>query len=88
MSNIRKHARATAVDVCIEHTTPRMLKLSILDNGIGISKGFELATANTSGKYGLLGISERVTLLGGRFKISNEPQGGVSLEVEIPCPRV
>lgn len=88
MSNIRKHARATAVDVCIEQATPRMLKLSILDNGIGISKGSNLATANTSGKYGLLGISERVTLLGGRFKISNEPQGGVSLEVEIPCPRV
>jgi len=88
MSNIRKHARATAVDVSIEYTTPRMLKLSILDNGMGISREFDLATANTNGKYGLLGISERVTLLGGRFKISNESNGGVSLVVEIPCPRV
>jgi len=88
MSNIRKHARATAVDVSIEYTTPRMLKLSILDNGLGISKDFDLSTANTNGKYGLLGISERVTLLGGRFKISNESNGGVSLVVEIPCSRV
>jgi len=33
-------------------------------------------------------VSERVALLGGRLQLRNQAGGGLSLEVEIPHPRV
>jgi signal transduction histidine kinase len=88
LSNIRKHAQAGQVQINLKHTSPRMLLVSITDNGRGLDPNFDLAALSADGHYGLLGISERVTLLGGRLKLQNQPNGGLLLEVEIPHPRV
>ncbi|HXW01563.1 MAG TPA: histidine kinase, partial [Anaerolineae bacterium] len=88
LSNIRKHAQASAVQISLKHTSPRTLLISIADNGRGIATNFNLAALSTNGHYGLLGISERIALLGGRLKLQNRPGGGLLLEVEIPHPRV
>lgn len=88
LSNVRKHAQATAVTVTLTHTSPRMLKISIADNGKGMADGFDLSALTDKGHYGLLGVSERVALLGGRLNLKNQRSGGVLLEVEIPHPRV
>ncbi len=88
LSNIRKHAQASAVQICLKHTSPRMLLMVIADNGQGLNERFDLAHLSANGHYGLLGISERVTLLGGRLKLQNQPGGGLLLEVQIPHPRV
>ncbi len=88
LSNVRKHAQASQVNVNLKHTSPRMLWVSISDNGKGITEDFDLSTLSAAGHYGLLGISERVTLLGGRLRLQNQPDGGLTLEVEIPHPRV
>lgn len=88
LSNVRKHARASQVKIVLHHTSPRMLLVSISDNGTGITSLFDLSALSAAGHYGLLGISERVTLLGGRLKLQNQPEGGLTLEVEIPHPRV
>ena len=88
LSNIRKHAQATTVQICLEHTSPRTLMISIADNGQGLTGDFNFSTLATQGHYGLLGISERVALLGGRLKLQNRTEGGLFMEVEIPHPRV
>jgi signal transduction histidine kinase len=88
LSNVRKHARASAVEVCLRHTSPRTVMASIADNGRGLSDGFDLSELSTDGHYGLLGIGERVALLGGRLRLQNHPEGGLLLQVEIPHPRV
>ncbi|HXV43332.1 MAG TPA: ATP-binding protein, partial [Anaerolineae bacterium] len=88
LSNIRKHAQASAVQISLKHTSPRTLLISIADNGRGIATNFNLAALSANGHYGLLGISERIALLGGRLKLQNRPGGGLLLEVEIPHPRV
>jgi signal transduction histidine kinase len=88
LSNVRKHARAGAVHIRLKHTSPRMLSISIADNGRGLTEGFDLSTFSAKGHYGLLGISERVALLGGRLKLQNQASGGLLLQVEIPHPRV
>ena len=62
--------------------------ISIADNGRGLDGRFDLATFSAKGHYGLLGISERVALLGGRLKLRNQASGGLLLQVEIPHPRV
>ncbi len=88
LSNVRKHARASQVDVFLKHTSPRLLMISIADNGQGLDEQFTLSALSLQGHYGLLGISERVALLGGRLHIQNQSGGGVLLRVEIPHPRV
>ena len=88
LRNVRKHANATAVQVSVIHTSPRALMVSIADNGRGLEPDFDLARIPAEGHYGLLGISERVALLGGRLKLQNQVGGGLLLQVEIPHPRV
>ncbi len=88
LSNVRKHAHATSAEVCLKHTSPRMMMISVADNGRGLEEGFDLSVLALEGHYGLLGISERIALLGGRLKLSNQKDGGLMVQVEIPHPRV
>jgi len=88
LNNVNKHSKANLSKVDLLRTMPRTLMLSVSDNGQGITEDFDLTKLPTSGNYGLVGISERVALLGGRFKIQNLPDGGLLLQVEIPHPRL
>ena len=88
LRNVRKHSDASAATLRLEHTSPRNLRISICDNGRGMPEPFDLADLFKQGHYGLLGVSERVALLGGRLQLRNQPGGGLSLEVEVPHPRV
>ena len=88
LRNIRKHARASVVQVSVRHSSPRALMVSISDNGKGLAPDFDLARVPADGHYGLLGVSERVALLGGRLKLQNHAGGGLLMQVEIPHPRV
>lgn len=88
LSNVRKHASASTVQVRLEHTSPRTLMISMADDGQGLADGFDLPALSAEGHYGLLGISERVALLGGRSRFQNLDDGGLLVQVEIPHPRV
>jgi len=88
LNNVRKHTNASDVEISLKHTSPRTLLLSIADNGAGLAEGFELSDLPTEGHYGLLGISERVALLGGRVQFQNQAKGGLLIQAEIPHPRV
>ncbi len=65
-----------------------MLRILITDNGVGLTEDFDLGTLNSEGHYGLLGITERVALMGGRMHLANRPSGGLQIQVEIPHPRL
>jgi signal transduction histidine kinase len=88
LNNVRKHAAASTVEICLEHTSPRRLMLAIADDGCGLAADFDLARLSAEGHYGVLGITERVALLGGRWRFQNRPEGGALIQVEIPHPRV
>ncbi len=88
LSNVWKHARAGAMRISLKHTSPRSLLISIADDGCGLQGQPDLAALAAAGHYGLLGISERVALLGGRLEVQNQPAGGVLLQVEIPHAHV
>ncbi|MBL7063019.1 MAG: sensor histidine kinase [Anaerolineae bacterium] len=76
LTNVRKHASASAVQVTLTYE-PEWVMLTISDNGIG-RRGEE-----TEG-FGLLGLRERVALLGGSVKAGDCPEGGFRLRVEVP----
>jgi signal transduction histidine kinase len=88
LNNVWRHAKASRVWIKLVHTSPRMLLISIADNGLGIKEELDIENLPEKGNFGLLGISERVVLLGGRMRVTSQPEGGTELRVEIPHPRV
>jgi signal transduction histidine kinase len=88
LNNVWRHAQASCVQVSLQHSSPRMLMFSLRDDGLGLAEDFDPASLAANGHYGLIGISERVTLLGGRFHLQRIPEGGSLLLVEIPHPKV
>ena len=77
LTNVRKHARASRVDVLLEYEGEKVVRLHIEDNGVGIDPD-ELENG-----FGLLGIQERVQLLGGKVRVESVPNQGFVLEVEL-----
>jgi signal transduction histidine kinase len=84
LSNVTKHANASSVTVRLNQLNPRLLQLLIADDGTGLDESFDLGQLANEGHYGILGITERVALLGGRFTCRNQPEGGLQIRVEVP----
>lgn len=79
LNNIAKHSKATFVKINLRKK-PNKLILEIIDNGIGFDK-------NNSGRqdsYGMIGMKERVVLLGGELDIRSEVGSGTIVKVKVP----
>jgi signal transduction histidine kinase len=75
LTNVRKHARASRADVELSYAASTV-ELAVADDGCG--------TADPTGGFGLLGVRERVHLLGGKLDIASAPDAGFRLRVEVP----
>jgi signal transduction histidine kinase len=60
--------------------TPGALAMTISDDGVGLPED----AGRTRGSFGLLGIEERVTMLGGTFSFRGAPGQGTTISVSIP----
>jgi signal transduction histidine kinase len=80
LTNITRHARASRVVISLALDDHELL-LTIQDNGVGFTKG---TRARNPGSFGLLGIRERVLLLGGQLSVGNVSDGGARLVVRVP----
>jgi signal transduction histidine kinase len=78
LTNIVKHARASRVSIVIARK-PSSVSAVIEDDGVG----FEPGTVREGG-LGLVGMRERVGLLGGRMTIESSPEAGTTCFVEVP----
>ncbi|PAW67660.1 MAG: hypothetical protein B9S34_04695 [Opitutia bacterium Tous-C1TDCM] len=81
LTNVSKHAAASASAVVLDFRDPARVRLTVLDNGRGAAAGGDRA----AGGYGLRGLGERLALLGGTLRTGPRPDGGFSLEVEVPA---
>ena len=79
LSNIVRHAGAQNVDITLSHDRGEM-RLLLEDDG----KGFDVPGVDHAAHFGLLGISERVTALGGTLEIDSGPGSGTRLVVTLP----
>lgn len=80
LTNTRKHGRASRVDITLDYSQPHQVQLTIRDNGVGAAKEALLAESG----FGLLGLRERVQLLGGQLSIDTAPVTGFTLSIRIP----
>ncbi|MFN8564866.1 MAG: HAMP domain-containing protein [Anaerolineae bacterium] len=80
LTNVARHAAATKVYVRLEQVSDAV-SLSVVDNG----RGFDLASVLKTGEsgVGLLGIRERVELIGGTFTLASSPGQGTRLRVDV-----
>ena len=86
LSNIRKHAGARHVRLSLQRTPSASLLVRLEDDGQGLSVPADLASLSASKHFGLVGISERVALLGGTMTMDSSRGSGMILQVEIPSP--
>jgi len=86
LNNVRKHAVARHVRLSLQRTSAANLLVRLEDDGQGLSAPTDLASLSINKHFGLVGISERVALLGGVMSIESSKDGGTILEVEIPSP--
>jgi signal transduction histidine kinase len=86
LSNARDHSDARSITVSIE-AAPAHTRLEITDDGRGFDVSRTLVRAARRGRFGLLGMSERARLLGGRFDIQSKPGGPTFISVLLPAWR-
>ena len=83
LTNVAKHSGATRVSVVVERRD-NQLRAVVEDNGKGFNPEIVLRGSMDSGKLGLLGIRERVALLGGTMEIESAPDAGTTIFVRLP----
>jgi len=86
LNNIRKHAAAHHVRLSLQRTSSTNLLVRLEDDGQGLPIPVDLASFSINKHFGLVGISERVALLGGVMNIESSKENGTILQVEIPSP--
>jgi two-component system sensor histidine kinase UhpB len=76
--NAIRHASPSRVDVEVR-SDPQRIVVTVADDGIGLP-----AEWSKPGHFGLRGLNDRVTQLGGSFQVENAARGGTRLTAEIP----
>lgn len=85
MTNISKHAKAESVLVQAS-TEGGQLKVEVEDDGVGFEPGALVRPRREGGGWGLLGMRERVEMLGGRLRLDSAKGKGTRLELVVPLP--
>jgi signal transduction histidine kinase len=85
LSNVVKHAGATAARLCLT-TEGRNTVLTVTDDGVGFTTSVEQTGEHAvqMGGLGLLTMRERATAIGGTIRIDAAPGLGTTIEVIVP----
>jgi signal transduction histidine kinase len=80
LTNVARHAHASRVDISIRETAGR-IRMHIEDDG----SGFDVA--GKTSRLGLMGMRERIEMVGGVFSLTSAPGQPTSIQVEIPAAK-
>ena len=81
LANVRKHARASSVNVLLEERE-RGFSVRVEDDGEGFATG---ETGPLPGHLGLSGMRERAELAGGWSRVNSSPGAGTTVEAWVPA---
>jgi signal transduction histidine kinase len=82
LTNVARHAKASSAEVSI-HKLPDCICMKIKDDG----KSFQVQRqmqVKGSKRLGLLGMRERLEMVGGRFEVESTPGEGTTVQARIP----
>jgi signal transduction histidine kinase len=83
LANVRNHSGASKVVVRVT-SREDAIEAEIKDDGKGFSVEQTLIRAAKRGRLGLVGIGERIRLLGGTFDVQSKPGGPTTLSLRLP----
>jgi signal transduction histidine kinase len=81
LTNVIRHAQASSVHIDL-HREGNSVCMRVADDGIGIYPDCR----RKANSFGLVGIEERVSALGGGLVIDSDKDNGTTLIVSIPLP--
>lgn len=81
LANVAKHAGAQQVSICLANEGTG-LRLTLEDDGCGFDPPGEIGELTASGHFGLVGLRERVNLIGGILSLDSAPGRGTRIRVE------
>jgi PAS domain S-box-containing protein len=83
LANITRHSQASQVFIRL-HKKPGVFELIVQDNGRGFTVPDDLIAYARQGKFGFVGIQERLEAVQGRFDLITQPGEGTYLQVIVP----
>ena len=83
LTNVARHANARRVSLLLERR-PNLVSLILEDNGQGFDADAATKAPAAKGRLGLLGMQERVKLVGGTLEIESSPGAGATVFVRLP----
>jgi two-component system sensor histidine kinase UhpB len=83
LTNVARHAAARHVWIQLSQTG-HALELVVRDDGVGFDVVATQEQAARRGSLGLLGMAERVKLLGGSLHVESEPGAGAHIRASFP----
>lgn len=83
LQNILKHAHADEVQLRFGVDND-VARLDVIDDGVGFETSEHSLGNGSAAGYGLLSMSERTELVGGRLRIRSQPGSGTAVTVTIP----
>ncbi len=83
LTNVVRHARAQRVRIELSQSES-VLELVVRDDGVGFDVAKTLEEAARRDRLGLLGMRERVQILGGSLEVESEPGRGTRIRVSLP----
>jgi two-component system sensor histidine kinase DegS len=83
LHNIREHSGASRVDISVI-VTDGAVQAEVRDDGRGFELDSTYSRAVTEGHLGLVGMHERVQMLGGTTSIESHPGGPTIISVRLP----
>jgi signal transduction histidine kinase len=82
LNNARRHAQAGAINMTITYRA-ESVQLDICDDGIGFTVPDYFYDLTRTGHFGLIGMRERVQLIGGQLEIVSRPGGGTRVSLTV-----
>jgi signal transduction histidine kinase len=86
LTNVARHAKASEVEISIEKASD-CVHMRVIDNGKSFSVD-RMLNAKKNNRLGLLGMRERVEMVGGSFGVESTPGRGTMIEALIPFGQV
>jgi PAS domain S-box-containing protein len=83
LTNVAKHSAAQNVSVILERK-PGSVGVIVEDDGVGFDLAAVAATGVHTRRIGLVGMRERVELLGGTLEVESAPGAGTTLFIRLP----
>jgi signal transduction histidine kinase len=83
LRNAFRHAQAGQIEVEIRYDNEQF-RVRVRDDGKGIAPTI-LSRQSSGGHYGLPGMRERTTIIGGELKVWSEVDAGTEVELRVPA---